>query len=176
MDELTQLAIKYKTDKWGKHNYTPVYYEMFKDRRNEVKKVLEIGVAEGAGLRMFREFFPNALIYGIDNQDNRIFEEPGIKVFKADQSSKDQLLEVWDEIVPGPNDVDLIIDDGSHISDHQFITAMTLVPIMDTQCIYIIEDVADRSIFDEISKKNDIKTQYLRLSNRYDDCLIICQK
>src|SRR4030042_54082 len=51
MTPLCDIARKYGTDKspyitdrvWG-HSYTPVYYEMFKDKTDSIKKVLEIGV------------------------------------------------------------------------------------------------------------------------------------
>src|SRR3990167_3325382 len=180
MDELSKLGIKYGTDKIGKHNYLPVYYDLFKDRRNEVKKVLEIGVGEGAGLRMFRDFFPNALIYGIDNQNDRIFEEVGIKVFKADQSSKDQLLEALDEILPGPNDLDLVIDDGSHKSEDQIFTCLTLMPHLRLgNTIYIIEDVADETIFNDLFNSNmewQGSLRMIKAGKRNDDSLLIITK
>src|SRR3990167_11128853 len=178
MNDLEKLGIKYGTDKIGKHNYLPVYYDLFKDRRNEVKKVLEIGVGEGAGLRMFRDFFPNALIYGIDNQNDRIFEEVGIKVFKADQSSKDQLLEALDEILPWPNDLDLVIDEGSHKSEDQIFTCLTLMPHLRLgNTIYIIEDVADENVAVEIMK--GLPGYYVnvkKVGKRYDDRLVIVGK
>jgi hypothetical protein len=97
MDQLTKLAVKYKTDKWGKHHYTPVYYDLFKDRRETVKNVIEIGVAEGAGLFMWREFFPNATIYGAEFDKQRVDflmgeERDRITVFKCDQSKEKTLL------------------------------------------------------------------------------------
>src|SRR3990167_1132624 len=92
MDELSKLGIKYGTDKIGKHNYLPVYYDLFKDRRNEIKKVLEIGVGEGAGLRMFRDFFPDAMIYGAEIDETRVFKEDRIEVIKCDQTKMVDLV------------------------------------------------------------------------------------
>lgn len=176
MNELAKLGLKYGTDKGTKHHYLDIYYDLFKDKRESIQKVLEIGVAEGAGLRMLKDFFPNAIIYGIDNQDNRIFEEVGIKVFKADQSNRDQLLEVWDEIIPGPNNLDIVIEDGSHIPEHQYFTANTLVPLLKEGAIYIIEDVDGLSaepLFEKLSKFNPIM---IKVGMRHDDRLLIIKK
>ena len=91
VNELDQLALKYGADKCPqiKHGYTPYYYNLLNDRRLTIKKVLEIGAGEGASLRMWSDFFPNALVYGADNQDNRVFKEDRIEVFKCDQYSKE---------------------------------------------------------------------------------------
>src|SRR3990167_2507206 len=147
MDKLTELAIKYKTDKWGKHHYTPHYYEMFRNnsKRRRVKKVLEIGVGEGAGLRMFRDFFPNAMIYGADNDGTRIFKEDRIEVIPCDQSKKEDLIMLFDII---GLDIDLVIDDGSHKPEDQVYTCMSVMPNLKKGCVYVIEDVADLSILE----------------------------
>lgn len=173
MDELTQLAIKYGTDKWGKHNYTPVYYDMFKDRRNEIKKVLEIGPAEGAGMFMFRDFFPNATIYGAEIDLVRVAKLQGldrIDVYPVDQGSQDDLDSLIHQI---GTDIDIVIDDGSHWPDDQLNTFLYIFPVLDPGSTYIIEDVADESIVAEMEGHNP---KVMKLSNRYDDRLIICQK
>lgn len=177
MDELSKLGLKYGTDKIGKHHYLPVYYELFKDRRNEVKKVLEIGPAEGAGLFMFRDFFPNALIYGIEIDQKRVDKLQGlvgIQVFKGDQSNRDELLDVLDQILPGSNDLDLIIDDGSHKPEDQIFTCLTLMPFLKLgNTTYIIEDVADEIVYEKIKKTNDYNVEMRRVGDRYDDRLVI---
>src|SRR3989304_3769693 len=82
---LCKLALKYGTDKCPqlKHSYTPFYYQLLKDKRREIKKVLEMGIGffpgmpekkvffdpglkrtyhMGASLYMWRDFFPNAQV------------------------------------------------------------------------------------------------------------------
>lgn len=170
MDTLSQLGIKYGTDKIGKHNYLPVYYELFrnKGKRRGVKKVLEIGVAEGAGVRMFRDFFTNAMIYGAEIEEGRIFSEDRIQVIKCDQSSVVDLLHLIDTI---GNDIDLIIDDGSHRPEHQLYTCLQLLPLLPKGSIYIIEDVAVDEVFSGIPDTYDKELK--RVGKRYDDQLII---
>ena len=173
MDKLTKLAIKYGTDKWGKHHYTPVYYNMFKNnaKRRKVKKVLEIGVAEGAGLRMFKDFFTNAMIYGAEIDEKRIFKEDRIEVIKCDQSSSWDLINLFS--ITGL-DMDLIVDDGSHKPKDQVYTCLSTMDNLKSSCIYVIEDVADLSILKPIRKYHDAKA--VKVGKRYDDRLVIVRK
>jgi hypothetical protein len=168
VNDLTKLAIKYKTDKYGKHHYTDVYYDIFKHRRKNIVSVLEIGVSQGMSLRMWRDFFPNAMIYGIDNKDDYIFYEDRIKVFQCDQRSGDQLKDLISKI---GKHLDLVVDDGSHNPDDQVYTCNLITSLLKRDFIYVIEDVADASIIGKLNKKFDISM--IRVGKRYDDRLII---
>lgn len=170
MNTLELLGKKYGTDKIGKHNYLPVYYELFrnKGKRRSVKKVLEIGVGEGAGLRMFRDFFTHAMIYGADNQPNRVFKEDRIEVVLCDQSSVGDLLHLINTI---GRDIDFVVDDGSHKPEHQLYTCLQLMPLLPKGSIYIIEDVAVEEVFTGIP--DTYNKEIKRVGERYDDRLII---
>lgn len=151
-DPLSQLAVKYRSDKCPqiKHPFTPFYFDLFKDRRQSIKKVLEIGIGykemsntrphrTGASLLMWRQFFPNAQIYGVDIYPGAIFnDKKRIKTFLCDQSKKDDLLKLIKDM---GSDIDLVIDDGSHRKEDQIFTCLTLLPIINKKVIYIIEDV-----------------------------------
>ena len=167
MDELTQLATKYGTDKWGKHHYTPVYYDMFATRRDSVKKVVEIGAGEGASLRMWRDFFPKAVVYGMDNEENRIFNEDRITVLEGDQSNGNDLRSFISRI---GWDIDLIVDDGSHKSSDQVFSCLTLMPWINKPVRYAIEDVSDPEI---IKCFDRYETELVKCGDRNDDRLII---
>ena len=69
------LENKYKTDKcnWC-HNYTKKYDELFKDIRFKKLKILEIGIGSAPmpSLRLWKEYFPNSQIYGIDIEETYI--------------------------------------------------------------------------------------------------------
>ena len=75
-NELDKLAIKHGTDK-GSHQlgelaakkYTKPYYAYFSPLKNKDITLLEIGIKEGASIRMWRDFFINGKIYGIDIND-----------------------------------------------------------------------------------------------------------
>jgi len=173
MDKLTQLAIQFGTDKWGKHNYTPIYYDLFKDRQASVLKVLEIGPAEGAGMFMFRDFFYNATIYGAEIDQNRVKllqNRPHLRVFKCDQSSELDLISLLNTI---GYDLDLVIDDGSHKPEDQISTFNLIFPKLVKGSTYIIEDVADENIIKELKVLENSQIKMMKLSNRYDDRLVI---
>lgn len=148
---LCEIAKKFGTDKGGWHliagdtchNYTPQYYELLKDRRESVERVLEIGVNYGCSLRMWEEFFPNAEIVGLDCNQLCLFNIGRITSYLADQGSQESLLKAMatiSEAQPGPL-FDLIVDDGSHETEHQVLSAATLMPFVKPGGYYIIEDL-----------------------------------
>ena len=89
MTPLCGLALKYGTDKGGNHllagetchQYTPTYYKLLEPYRYNIKSVLEIGVNYGPSLRMWRDFFPNAHIIGLDSNAECLFNEERIECF-----------------------------------------------------------------------------------------------
>ncbi len=174
MDELTQLAIKYGSDRHpgSKHSYTPYYCKLFSPRRKSIKKILEIGVGEGKGLRMWREFFPNAFVYGAENMPERIFKEERIEVVPCDQTSRENLLEL---LLTIGTDIDIVIDDASHKPVDQVFTCLTLMQFLGRDVIYIIEDVADPTIVDKLTKYNLEVPELKPKKTRYDDRLIIAR-
>lgn len=171
-NELEVLGRKYGTDKVSKHHYGPVYFDLFHNnsKRRNVKKVLEIGPAEGAGIKMFRDFFPNATIYGAEIDQNRVDKLQGldrIEVYHCDQSKESDLVELLKRT--GTN-IDLVIDDGSHDPKHQLFTCLILMTYLDKGVTYIIEDVAHPEIEKQLAQYN---TRLLEVGKRYDDKLII---
>lgn len=139
--ELCRLAFKYGTDKCKdiKHPYTPFYFNLLNEKRESVKKVLELGIGmhDGASLRMWKEFFPNATIYGIDIVEERLIQDERIKTFLCDGRDEEQLKKLINEI---GSDIDLFIDDGSHRWEDQINTCKLLKPLI-KDALYIIEDV-----------------------------------
>lgn len=180
MDELSKLAQKYGADKWGKHHYTPVYYEMFKDQRDKVLRVLEIGIGEGASLRMWQEFFPNAVIYGADIDPSRyvpVGDDSRIKIIKMDQSSGHSIRKSLAPLLQLTS-FSLIIDDGSHRPSDQIFTASLILPYMswfkDRKAFYVIEDIAETNDIAVILgdyQKYDV--EFKKCGKRYDDELAI---
>jgi hypothetical protein len=150
MTPLCALARKHETDKGGEHfrygggdsdtchNYTPHYHELFEDRRDLVQNLLEIGVNAGSSLRMWREYFPNAQILGLDTDAKCLrWGDERITIRMADQNSPSDLIKAtadWPLF-------DIIIDDGSHERDHQVVSLQTLLPKLMPGGIYVVEDL-----------------------------------
>lgn len=121
--------------------YLDVYAHYFEPIRQSAKRVLEIGVLYGHSLRLWRDFFPNATIYGADIDPSRAFKEERIVSMTADQSS-DQSLSRLSELGP----FDVVIDDGSHITEHIIkafsVLGQKIAPggfycVEDTRCTYM---------------------------------------
>jgi hypothetical protein len=150
--ELCELATKHGTDKWNWHHYTPHYHRLLNDRRSAVKKVLEIGIGDpssmadptgkpyipGASLRMWEEYFPNAELYALDNNRSLLINQGRTHSFWCDQGDEASLRNVMSQL---GNDFDLIVDDGSHVPQHQVLTAKMLAPLLASNGMYVIEDV-----------------------------------
>lgn len=140
MKSLTEIYQKYKSpvlgggDKGTMHNYIENYEKLFKPLRNREITFLEIGVDQGHSLKMWREYFPNARIIGIDIK-NPTMDVSGCEFYICDQSSKEHI----DKILGIPFDV--IIDDGSHVLQHQMLSHLYLFPKLKKGGMYIIEDI-----------------------------------
>jgi ubiquinone/menaquinone biosynthesis C-methylase UbiE len=185
MITLTELANIYGSDKGttfvAQHGYTEKYPTYLP---KEPKKCLEIGVRFGPSVRMWRDYFPTLThIYGIDlciemsvEQFKSIQSECSkFKFFVADQSNKEQLKVICDTI--GDNELDFIMDDGSHMINHQQISLGSLFKLVKPGGVYIIEDVnihggwntqdqvnysdATYQVLDNFLKTKKIKSPYI---------------
>lgn len=163
---LCELAKKHETDKGGRHyrygggdsdtchEYTPIYWDLLHAKKDDVKHVLEIGVNAGSSLRMWKEFFPNANIVGIDCEQRTMFSEDRIQTIMADQGSEVSLVMAMGMVDPERPCFDLIIDDGSHETGHQITSMQTLLPFLKKDGIYVIEDL-------QIDCKPEIVAQHI---------------
>lgn len=182
---LKELAMKYRTDKckevMGKywpshgHNYIPTYEKLFDEKRDNVKRLLEIGIDDGASLRMWHDYFHNAEIIGLDIDGNKLINNGRITSYQCDQGNTHQLNLVKEAIDP----CDVIIDDGSHDIAHQILGANILADKLVPGGYYIVEDVqphpgSHKRIIDEVKwpwEKTLIKVGILG-----DDVLMVMQR
>ena len=150
---LCELCYKYASDKCPQvsHPYTPFYYELFKDKIDTVKKVVEMGIGSrstmhyhqehyvtGASLYMWRDFFPNAMVYGADILPETMLTSERIETILCDETKKEDLDKLLEKT---GTDVDIFIDDGLHSRETQLNLCKTMMPLLKKDVIYIIEDV-----------------------------------
>ncbi len=136
MKKLQHLAELHKTDK-AEHGYCDVYEKHLNHLRNQQIKILEIGVFYGASLRMWRDYFPNAIIHGIDLNIQRCGNIENVFLHHIDVGDTTQLEKFCLEHGP----FDLVIDDASHTMKHQQKTFNCIWPLLSNDGIYIIEDL-----------------------------------
>jgi hypothetical protein len=155
MDKLTELANKYASDKGtvtpstGHHgprlHFTPKYNAHFESIKNQKLNILEIGIGSGPSLKMWYEYFPNATIHAIDINSQEQHNNERVTTYICDQSNREDLKKVMDKV----GEVDIIIDDGSHVIDHQQISLGFLFEYLKKGGQYWIEDLhtSDKSIW-----------------------------
>jgi hypothetical protein len=143
VNDLDKLGKIYGTDKIEKHFYTQHYSSHFERFRDKEINMLEIGVGGykkplkgGKSLRMWKKYFPFGNIFSIDIYDKSPLQEDRIKIFRGSQVDKAFL----DEVVKEIGEIDIIIDDGSHINEHVIETFKLLFPKLKDGGIYAIED------------------------------------
>jgi hypothetical protein len=138
MGFLDDLGLKYGTDKSSlRHGYLDIYEKYFREMKDKPINVLEIGIFNGASLKMWEEYFSNAQIYAIDIDPEKLLNFGRVKSYVANQEKREDLLNVINHI----GECDIIIDDGGHTMLQQQVTLGCLFPHLKQNGIYCIEDL-----------------------------------
>lgn len=144
------------TFNWDRHAYSNFYFNLFNERRDDVKLVFEVGIGTnnpnlprynmginykpGSSLRVWKDYFKNAEIYGADLDKTILFNnEDKIHTFYVDQLDSGSIKKMWDNI--GKTNFDIIIDDGLHTYDANLNFFLNSFDKLKKNGIYIIEDV-----------------------------------
>ena len=135
--DLDVIGIKHHTDKCSMiHNYLGKYEFFLQCFHNQPIRLLELGIFQGASLRMWQEYFPHAEIFGVDIREGcSQYEDERIHIIQTDLSNVDAVIRLKD-IRP-----QIIIDDASHIVSHQLLALFTLFDVLPSGGVYILEDL-----------------------------------
>jgi predicted O-methyltransferase YrrM len=119
-------------------HYFEVYEQYFSRYCNRPIRMLEIGVFKGGSIQMWKNYFPKgSQIVGIDiDKKCKRFEEDGVAIRIGSQEDADFLKSVNDEFGP----FDIVLDDGSHIMEHQIASFECLFPLIAEDGVYMCED------------------------------------
>ncbi len=159
---LASLCDKYGSDKGSvgnrrRHTYTHVYGLLFQHCREGVRRVFECGIGTnnldvpcnmgaagvpGASLRVWRDYFPAARIFGADIDRDILFQEERITTHSVDQTSPASIRQMWREI--GEPDFQLMIDDGLHTVAANMTLFENSHQQLSPSGIYVMEDVNQR--------------------------------
>jgi len=185
------------TKSW--HNYTTYYYYLFKDLKDKPLNIFELGIGSqksefpnnmgengrpGASLYGWKEFFPNANIFGADIDRSILFKDERINTFYCDLRNPEVITSMW-KSTELPEVFDIIIDDGLHILDANITFFENSLDKLSPTGLFIIEDVAS---FNECylhihylnSKYKNISIQHVSIpcpvNTNGDNNLIIIKK
>lgn len=182
--KIDELAIKHNTDKSSlDHQYTQFYQKYFDTYITNPKKILELGIYttkididgplldySGASLKTWAEYYPDAMIYGLDLIDFTSIDKnwylKNIKTFACNceirnDSDFDKLTDEWlKSLVNNPSqkmvggkigiksmievlgsNFDIIIDDGPHTMTGQQIFLGTMFKHLNSGGIFVVEDL-----------------------------------
>tara|TARA_B100000575_G_scaffold249030_1_gene215215 strand:- start:314 stop:1042 length:729 start_codon:yes stop_codon:yes gene_type:complete len=132
-------------DLWNESNYSSkpaAYWDIYKhlfvdyDREQDIR-ILEIGVDNGRGMELLKRVFPNCHICGIEIDESLPDSTVG-NIWVGSQTNTELLDAINEE--EGP--FDIVVDDASHMNEHQIITFKHLFPKLNPGGIYVVEDTA----------------------------------
>jgi hypothetical protein len=123
--------------KW--QHYFSIYERHLARFRGQAVTLIEVGVAGGGSVRMWRDYLgPAAQIVGVDiDQQCRRFEERNIEILIGDQGSP----AFWNSVLDDHALIHVVIDDGGHLPEQQVITLESLLPRLAPGGVYICEDI-----------------------------------
>lgn len=139
---LNDIGLKYNADKSSRFHHYLDFYQKHLPKRTFKGRLLEIGVMDGLSMKMWREYYPEAEIVGIDIKEdmasymhNDSWQVPdSVKLLTVDGTDPKQTKPL--------GMFDIIIDDGSHYwADQQKSFEILYYSQLNKGGVYIIEDL-----------------------------------
>lgn len=130
-----EISDQFDCDKTTYHKYDR-YYPMFLEKwRDRDINIFEIGLDRGKSMNIWENYFPFAKIWGMDI--SKQYSTDRCNVFIGDQSKLEDLRNVSKQVPK----CKVIVDDGSHVPEHQLKSFHYLFQnMLDWGGVYIIED------------------------------------
>jgi predicted O-methyltransferase YrrM len=157
------------SDKTTVHTYGQFYDNLIADL--QPRRVLEIGVFQGASIRAWRHLKDPVEVVGIDRNPC-----PGIPVIRCTAPDFSPALDQLQG-----QQFDLIIDDGSHVASHQIAAIQQLSPLLRSGGLFVVEDLQDDAATAAVRDAfpddwTAIAQDWRRQSGRYDDVIVVGRK
>tara|TARA_B100000963_G_scaffold95951_1_gene82732 strand:- start:216 stop:1073 length:858 start_codon:yes stop_codon:yes gene_type:complete len=151
--------------KWS--SYFQVYEKIFSRYKNKKIKFVEIGVANGGSLYMWKKYFgKKAKIIGIDlNPRAKKLEKNGFKIYIGNQSDK----KFWENFYKKEGKVDLILDDGGHKNLQQISTVHHSLPYINDGGKIVVEDTGTSYVKKEFN--NPSKYSFINYAKNVVDAI-----
>lgn len=160
--ELCRLCTKNNTDKGPTyHHYSRFYHELFRPIRDKPISIFELGLGTtdpsipsnmgkegrpGASLYTWKQYFPNADIYGADIDKTILFQEERIQTFYCNQLDTVSIHELWVQGNMLNKQFDILIDDGLHTYKAATTFFERSFHKIAKNGVYIVEDIEGKSV------------------------------
>lgn len=175
--ELCLLGVKYPTDKspynndpgLHKHAYTSIYNLLFSNIKYNNLRIGEVGILENHSMLSWREFFPNATLYGFEWFQSRLDKAINDKIlncsyFKMDVSNPESIEE---ELSYAGSNFDILMDDSTHVFEDQIKFINVAYKHLKPGGFLIIEDIFINA------KEEDYSKQLSHLSSYFSSATFI---
>jgi hypothetical protein len=188
---LEEIIDNTKTDKNTRHSYIPLYEKLLKSKKDTATNVLEIGIGDfgeknGGSIQMWKKYFTNAKIYGldilpIDRVMDELINDDRIILYTSTDAYDDDFF--TSNLLDKNIKFDFMLDDGPHSLESMKKFIKLYSQIMADDGILIIEDVQSfdwiEVLRNEVPEhlKEFVKVHDLRSNkNRYDDIVFTIDK
>lgn len=158
-EKLAMLFNKHGSDKARVHQYYLVYAAILRDLGEVMPlNIFEVGLGTnmldivsnmgisgrpGASLRAFKDFLPNAQIFGADIDRRILFSEDRITTYFVDQTNRQSFDSLGDQL---PIKFDMMIDDGLHSPNANLNSLRFFLGRINNGGYAIIEDISPIAI------------------------------
>ena len=172
------------TDKNSTHCYVEQFYETaFSPYQDKNILLLEIGISNGASLKLWREYFQNAeMIIGIDNRPEVVHPD-----FRHIDGVTQYYFDAYNEgMVRTLSQYDIIIDDGCHDLPYQKKALELYLPHLKKGGIYVVEDIhsslfpnSQEELTSIVADNQEVTYEWIDLrsfKNRPEDNLFVVRK
>lgn len=161
-NKFKHICDKYECDKTSKHNYHNTYTEILRPMINEEFNLFEIGIVKGNSIKVWEDYLKNAKINGLDSAQE--LHQDRVRIFKGDQNNINDLQNIVNTL----SNCRIIIDNGSHIPQHQLKSFNFLFKnLLESGGYYVIENV-ESSYMDPLSSLNGYEVGYLNIVDYFN--------
>lgn len=187
MDDIDGIGLSDKGDRHPthKHFYIDVYDSLFSAWKNEPVQLMELGIASGASVLMWAQYFTNGTITGLD------IVEPVRKDYLDTIKNLGLIFgDAYDDnnakyLIENLSKQDVFIEDGAHDIDSQITALLKYHSLVKPGGYYICEDLyivnLAKYLIDgvyQITNRNFTTTildQHRRPNGLTDDVMVIIQ-
>lgn len=122
--------------KWS--SYFDVYEHVLARFAGRGITFVEVGVGAGRSLLMWKAYFRNARIIGVDNDPSaRELTRLGVEIVIGDQASES----FWEQFYASVGPIDVLVDDGGHSNEQQIVTVTQALGHVRDRGLILVEDV-----------------------------------